>query len=38
MFDMIFDIVSGIKINDIPELFRNYVGIFLFDDRVEFLK
>jgi hypothetical protein len=38
MLDMSFDIMSDIRSNDILELFRDYVGIFLFDDGVQFLK
>jgi hypothetical protein len=33
-----FDIVSYIRSSDIPELFVYYIGAFLFDDEMQFLK
>jgi hypothetical protein len=38
VFERRFDIRTDIRSNDIPKLLRGYVGIFLFDDEVQFLK
>jgi hypothetical protein len=38
MFDMYFDIMSDIRIYDVLELFRCYIGVFIFEDVISFLK
>jgi hypothetical protein len=38
VFLKIFDIMSGIRSNDILDLFRGGIGAFIFDDMIEFFK
>jgi hypothetical protein len=38
MFDRGLDIVRDVRSNDIIELLRGYIGIFTFDDEIQFLK
>jgi hypothetical protein len=38
MFDMCLDIVSNIRDDDIPSVLGGYLGEYVFDDEIQFLK